>query len=61
MQVSPTGEYTSLLTMVSIVERPSAQGELTNDELMVRVRSHIHRGIGMMSVRVRSPADLVDL
>lgn len=57
-----TGELTELLlTLVSVVEEPVQGAVLSSEELLSRVRAHIHRGIGMMSVRVRSPADLCDL
>lgn len=55
-----TGELTELLlALVSSVEEHSSQESLPDDEVMARVRGHIHRGVGMLSVRVRAPADLL--
>jgi DNA sulfur modification protein DndE len=57
-----TGELTELLlALVRSVEEQSSQESLVDDEVMARVRGHIHRGIGMLSVRVRAPADLLTL
>ncbi len=57
-----TGELTELLfALVRSVEEQSSQEALRDEEVVARVRGHIHRGVGMMSVRVRSPADLLML
>jgi DNA sulfur modification protein DndE len=53
-----TGEYTELLfEMLRFVEQADG-AELTDEELMTRLRGHIHRGVGGLSVRVKSAADL---
>jgi DNA sulfur modification protein DndE len=57
-----TGELTELLfALVRTVEEDLTRQSLCDDEVIALVRGHIHRGVGMMSVRVRSPADLVGL
>lgn len=57
-----TGELTELLlALVRSVEEQGGRRALANDEVMARVRGHIHRGIGSLSVRVKSPADLLML
>jgi len=57
-----TGELTELLlALVRSVEEQSTHEPLSDEEVMARVRGHIHRGVGMLSVRVRAPADLLML
>ena len=57
-----TGELTELfLTLVRFVEEEASGATLEPEEILNRTRGHIHRGIGMMAVRVRSIADLADL
>ena len=54
-----TGEFHSLFSsLLDFVESQIAPEPLTEDELLGRFRAHIHRGVGAMSVRVRSPAHL---
>jgi DNA sulfur modification protein DndE len=55
-----TGEYGGLLAaLLRFVEEGSAPEEpLTTDELLARMRAHIHRGVGTLAVRVKSPADI---
>lgn len=58
-----TGELTGILgAMVRFVEEDEGRGEpLANDELVLRFAAHIHRGVGLLSVRAKSPAELVRL
>lgn len=57
-----TGELTELLlALVRSVEERAGEPALSDDALMARVRGHIHRGVGALSVRVKSPSDLVML
>lgn len=57
-----TGELTELLlSLIRAVEETSNQEALPDDEVLARMRGHIHRGVGMLSVRVRSPSDLIAL
>lgn len=57
-----TGELTELLlALVRTVEEDSTRVPLPDEEVLARVRGHIHRGVGMLSVRVRSPSDLLQL
>lgn len=57
-----TGELTELLlALVRSVEERTGGPALSDEVLMTRVRGHIHRGVGSLSVRVKSPSDLVML
>lgn len=57
-----TGELTELLlALVRSVEERAGEPALSDDALMARVRGHIHRGVGSLSVRVKTPSDLVML
>lgn len=57
-----TGELTELLlALVRTVEERAGEPALSNEALMARVRGHIHRGVGSLSVRVKSPSDLAML
>lgn len=58
-----TGELTGVFgAIVRFVEEDEGRGEpLPNDELVHRFAAHIHRGVGLLSVRAKSPADVVRL
>lgn len=58
-----TGEFNGLFAGLIrwVEEGPSPKKPLTNDEVLGRLRSHIHRGVGTLSVRVKSPADVLRL
>lgn len=58
-----TADLTGILgAMVRFVEEDEGRGEpLSNGELVLRFASHIHRGVGLLSVRARSPADVARL
>lgn len=57
-----TGDYTSLIgTMVRFVEEPGTTSQMSDNLLLARFRAHIHRGIGTLSVRVRTTADVARL
>lgn len=54
-----TGELTELLvSLLQEVEDTNPSAPLSDEELLIRMRSHIHRGVGALSVRIKSPADL---
>ncbi len=55
-----TGDYNGLIgAMLKFVEEDEGRsGPLSNDELLARFRAHIHRGVGTLSVRAKSPADI---
>ncbi|MDZ4386586.1 MAG: DNA sulfur modification protein DndE [Moraxellaceae bacterium] len=54
-----TGEQTQLfLATISFVESPSGIEKITEARLVELLRSHIHRGIGALAARVKSPLDL---
>lgn len=58
-----TGEYgalfAGLLRWVEEGETPSQP--LDDSELLLRFRCHIHRGVGALSVRAKSPSDILRL
>jgi DNA sulfur modification protein DndE len=54
-----TGEYGALLRWVE--EGPAPDTPLADGELLDRLRGHIHRGVGALSVRAKSPADILRL
>lgn len=58
-----TGEYTGLFgALVRYVEEgPAPKAPLDNAELLSRFRAHIHRGVGTLSVRAKSAADIARL
>ncbi|MEJ0076828.1 MAG: DNA sulfur modification protein DndE [Alphaproteobacteria bacterium] len=58
-----TGEYGALISALLrwVEEGPSPDGPLDDQELLARLRSHIHRGVGTLSVRAKSPLDLLQL
>jgi DNA sulfur modification protein DndE len=58
-----TGEYGALFAaLLRWVEEGAGGGtELPNDVLLDRMRGHIHRGVGTLAVRSKSPADLLRL
>lgn len=57
-----TGDYNSLIgAMLRFVEQPATAEPLSDEDLLVRFRAHIHRGVGTLSVRTRSPADVARL
>nr|WP_289624899.1 DNA sulfur modification protein DndE [Sinorhizobium sp. 7-81] len=58
-----TGEYAGLIAALLrwVEEGPSPDQPLENDELIVRLRGHIHRGVGTLSVRSKAPADVLRL
>ncbi len=58
-----TGEYGALFAALLrwVEEGESPDEPLSNDALLARLRGHIHRGVGALSVRAKSPADLLRL
>jgi DNA sulfur modification protein DndE len=57
------GEYGALFAaLLRWVEEGAAPSDpLENDELLTRLRGHIHRGVGTLSVRAKTPADVLRL
>lgn len=54
-----TGEQTQLLlATISYVEDPACRKKLTEGRVLELLRSHIHRGVGALAVRIKSAADL---
>ena len=57
-----TGEHETLFfALLRFVEEPAAGEVLPNDELLARFRAHLHRGVGTLSVRAKSPLDIARL
>lgn len=59
-----TGDYNGLIgALLRFVEEVEAGADepLNNDELVKRLRFHIHRGVATLSVRAKSPADVARL
>jgi DNA sulfur modification protein DndE len=58
-----TGEYGALFAALLrwVEEGPSPKAPLDNAELIHRLRAHIHRGVGTLSVRGRSALDILRL
>lgn len=58
-----TGEYGALFAALLrwVEEGPSPDAPLDDDGLIDRLRGHIHRGAGTLSVRAKSPADILRL
>ncbi|RWO22204.1 DNA sulfur modification protein DndE [Mesorhizobium sp.] len=56
-----TGEYGALFAALLrwVEESASPEVPLNDDELLDRLRGHIHRGVGTLSVRAKSPADIL--
>ncbi|MBW6528966.1 DNA sulfur modification protein DndE [Sphingomonas sp. RHCKR7] len=54
-----TGDHNRLIfAMLRLVEEEQAGGRVADDELLARLRAHIHRGVGTLSVRAKAPADV---
>lgn len=54
-----TGEHTGMFgALLRFVEQEDGGPELDDQTLVDRLRGHIHRGIGTLAVRAKSPADL---
>jgi len=49
------------LDMLRFVETRDGQQDLSDAELLERLKHHIDRGIGQLSVRIKSPADVAEL
>ena len=58
-----TGEYGALISALLrwVEEGRSGDQQLDDGALLVRLRGHIHRGVGTLAVRAKSPADLLRL
>lgn len=58
-----TGEYGALIAALLrwVEEGHTGEVELPNDVLLDRLRGHIHRGVGTLAVRAKSPTDLLRL
>lgn len=58
-----TGEYGAMFAALLrwVEEGATPEKPLENDELLSRMRGHIHRGVGTLSVRAKNPADILRL
>lgn len=54
-----TGDHHGLIAaMLRLVEEEAEGRRVPDDELVVRLRAHIHRGVATLSVRAKAPADI---
>ncbi len=58
-----TGEYGALFAALVrwVEEGPSTKTPLDDDALLARLRGHLHRGVGTLLVRAKSPVDILRL
>ena len=58
-----TGEYGALFGALTrwVEEGPSPKAPLSNEKLLALLRAHIHRGVRTLSVRAKSPRDILRL
>lgn len=57
-----TGEYDTLfMSLLRFVEEPETNASLSDDILLDRLRTHIHRGVATLAVRVKTPLDVARL
>lgn len=56
-----TGEYGAMFAALLRWVEEGTDQTLEDDELLARLRGHIHRGVGTLSVRAKSPADILRL
>ena len=58
-----TGEYGAMFAALLrwVEEGPSPGKPLDDGALLARLRAHMHRGVGTLSVRAKSPADILRL
>ncbi len=58
-----TGEYSALFSAMLrwVEEGNSARPLLSDEQLLARLRGHIHRGVGALSVRAKASADILRL
>jgi DNA sulfur modification protein DndE len=58
-----TGDYGALFAALIrwVEEGEKPEHPLDNNAVLARLRGHIHRGVGTLSVRVKSSADLLRL
>ncbi|RKF41911.1 DNA sulfur modification protein DndE [Agrobacterium deltaense] len=58
-----TGEHGALYIALTrwVEEREGTEPHLSDDELLARLKGHIHRGVGTLSVRAKSAVDVLAL
>lgn len=56
-----TGEYGAMFAALLRWVEEGTDQTLEDDELLARLRGHIHRGVGTLSVRAKAPADVLRL
>jgi DNA sulfur modification protein DndE len=50
-----------IVALLRMVEEGADGHSLPDEELLARLRTHIHRGVGTLAVRAKSPADVARL
>lgn len=54
-----TGDHNALIfAMLRLVEEEAEGRRIPDDELLGRLRAHIHRGVATLSVRAKGPGDV---
>jgi len=57
-----TGDYHGMIAaMLGLVEEGDAGTRLSEEEQVVRLRAHIHRGVATLAVRAKAPIDVARL
>jgi len=57
-----TGDHDGLIVaMLRLVEEEAEGRRVPDDELLARLRAHIHRGVATLSVRAKGPGDVAVL
>lgn len=57
-----TGDHNGLITaMLRLVEEEAEGHRIPDEQLLSRLRAHIHRGVATLSVRAKAPADVARL
>jgi len=57
-----TGDHTAFFgALLRFVEEETSSAGLSDEELVKRLRGHIQRGVATLSVRAKSPADILRL
>ncbi|WP_205479531.1 DNA sulfur modification protein DndE [Sphingomonas arenae] len=57
-----TGDYHSMFSvLLRMVEEGDTRAKLSEEEQVVRLRAHIHRGVATLAVRAKGPVDVARL
>lgn len=57
-----TGDHHGLIAaMLRLVEEEDQGSQLSEEEQIIRLRAHIHRGVATLAVRAKAPVDIARL